>query len=107
VPSFILFKGNNGRLQIWGRGKPEADLDTHEMAVAEWTYDHGETAGAGTQTLSNVKVFFMPMKALEETVGVIGVRFEYRHLLLDQRRLLGAISNLSSLAVARWVSVAS
>jgi two-component system sensor histidine kinase KdpD len=107
VPSFILFKGNNGRLQIWGRSKPEADLDTHEMAVAEWTYDHGETAGAGTQTLSNVKVFFMPMKALEETVGVIGVRYEYRHLLLDQRRLLGAISNLSSLAVARWVSVAS
>jgi len=107
VPSFILFKGNSGRLQIWARSKPETNLDTNEMAVAEWTYDHGEAAGAGTQTLSNVKVFFMPMKTLEETVGVIGIQYEFRNLLLDQRRLLNAISNLSSLAVARWVSAGS
>jgi two-component system sensor histidine kinase KdpD len=107
APSFVLFKGKNGRLQVWARSNPENDLDPHEMAVAEWTYDHGETAGAGTQTLSNVKVFFMPMKVLEEVVGVIGIQYEFRNLLLDQRRLLGTISSLSSLSVARWVSAGS
>jgi two-component system sensor histidine kinase KdpD len=104
VPSYVLFKGNEGRLQVWARSKPETSVDIHEMAVAEWAYDHGEIAGAGTQTLSNVKVFFMPMKALEKTVGVIGIQYEFKSLLLDQRRLLNAISNLSSLAAARWVS---
>ncbi len=107
APSFVLFKGQLERLQVWGRSKSETDLDPHEMAVAEWTYVNGEVAGAGTQTLSNINVFFMPMKALEETVGVIGIQYEFKNLLLDQRRLLGAISNVSALAVARWASAAS
>ncbi|MBP8745717.1 MAG: sensor histidine kinase KdpD [Syntrophorhabdus sp.] len=107
APSFVLFKGKDGRLQIWARNNPEIDLDIHEMAVAEWVYANGETAGAGTKTLSNVKVFFMPMKAFEETVGVIGIQYEFRNLLLDQRRLLSTISNLSSLSVARWVTASS
>ncbi len=104
APAFVLFKGKDGKLQVWARTKPEYELDPHEMTVAEWAYTKGEIAGAGTQTLSNVKVFFMPMKAVEETVGVIGIRYEFKSLLFDERRLLGAISSLSSLAAARWVS---
>jgi two-component system sensor histidine kinase KdpD len=73
------------------------------MAVAEWTYTHGEPAGAGTQTLINIDAFFLPMKSLEETIGVIGIQYDFKDLLLDQRRLLGVVSNLSALAAARWV----
>jgi two-component system sensor histidine kinase KdpD len=105
APSFILFSGKNGRLQVWARSKPDVDLTGNEMAVAEWTYSHGEPAGAGTQTLTNIKVFFMPMKSLEEIIGVIGIAFDFKNLLLDQRRLLGAISNLSALSAARWVKI--
>ena len=65
------------------------DLTPKEMAVAEWTYAHGEPAGAGTQTLPSVKLFFIPMKTLEETIGVIGIQFDFKNLLLDQRRLPG------------------
>ena len=43
------------------------------------------------------------MKSLEETIGVIGIQFDFKNLLFDQRRLLGVISNLSALAAARWV----
>jgi two-component system sensor histidine kinase KdpD len=105
VPSFVLFRGSGERLQVWARSKPEVDLSPHEMAVAEWSYAHGELAGAGTQTLSNAKVFFMPMKSFEQTVGVIGIECEFKNLLLDQRRLLAAISSLSALATARWANV--
>ncbi len=105
APSFVLFSGKGGRLQVWARSKPDPDLTAKEMAVAEWTYSHGEPAGAGTQTLTNIHVFFLPMKSLEETIGVIGIHYDYRDLLLDQRRLLGAISNLSALAAARWVKI--
>jgi two-component system, OmpR family, sensor histidine kinase KdpD len=105
APAFVLFKGKDGRLQVWARTKAECELDPHEMTVAEWSYTKGEIAGAGTQTLPNVKVFFVPMKAIDETVGVIGIHYEFKSLLFDQRRLLGAISSLSSLAAARWVTV--
>jgi two-component system sensor histidine kinase KdpD len=103
APSFVLFSGKEKRLQIWARSKPDIDLTINEMAVAEWTYSHGEPAGAGTQTLPSVNLFFIPMKTLEETIGVIGVQFDFKNLLLDQRRLLGVISNLSALAASRWV----
>jgi two-component system sensor histidine kinase KdpD len=105
APSFVLFSGKDGRLQVWARSKPDIDLTPNEMAVAEWTYSRGEPAGAGTQTLTNIKVFFTPMKSLEETIGVIGVQYDFKNLLLDQRRLLGVVSNLSALAAARWVKI--
>ena len=105
APSFVLFSGKEGRLQVWARSKTDVDLTSHEMAVAEWTYTHGEPAGAGTQTLTNIKVFFIPMKSLEETIGVIGIQYDFKDLLFDQRRLLGVISNLSALAAARWVKI--
>jgi two-component system sensor histidine kinase KdpD len=105
VPAFVLFSGKDGRLQVWARSKPDIDLTPNEMAVAEWTYAHGEPAGAGTQTLTNIKAFFIPMKSLDEMIGVIGVQYDFKDLLLDQRRLLGVVSNLSALAAARWVKV--
>jgi len=103
--SFVLFSGKDGRLQVWARSKPDIDLTPNEMAVAEWTYSHGEPAGAGTQTLPSIKFFFIPIKSLEETIGVIGIQYDFKSLLLDQRRLLGAISSLSALAAARWVKL--
>ena len=105
APSFVLFSGESGRLQVWARSKPDVDITPHEMAVAEWTYLHGEPAGAGTQTLTNIGVFFLPMKSLDDIIGVIGIQYDFKNLLLDQRRLLGAISNLSALAAARWVKI--
>jgi two-component system sensor histidine kinase KdpD len=105
APSFVLFSGKDGRLQVWARSNPEIDLTTNEMAVAEWAYTHGEPAGAGTQTLTSINVFFIPMKSLEETIGVMGIQYDFKNLLFDQRRLLGVISNLSALAAARWVKL--
>jgi two-component system sensor histidine kinase KdpD len=105
APSFVLFSGRDGRLQVWARSKSDMNLTPNEMGVAEWVYTHGEPAGAGTQTLPSVKFFLMPMKTVEETIGVIGIEYDFKNLLLDQRRLLGVVSNLSALAAARWVKI--
>jgi two-component system, OmpR family, sensor histidine kinase KdpD len=107
VPSFVLFSDKQGSLRIWARTNPDRDLTTKEIATAEWTYSHGEPAGAGTQNLTNINVFFVPMKSQEQTIGVIGIEHDFRNLLLDQRRLISAISNLSALAAARWVRPAA
>ena len=47
----------------------------------------------------------LPLKSLDETIGVIGVQYDFKNLLLDQRRLLGVVSNLSAFAAARWVKI--
>jgi two-component system sensor histidine kinase KdpD len=103
-PILILFGGSASGLRIWARSQPDLALTPEETAVAEWTFGHGEPAGAGTETLASVGFYFLPMKSREQTIGVIGVKGDYQSLLPEQRHLIGAIANLASLSVARWVS---
>jgi two-component system sensor histidine kinase KdpD len=103
APSFVLFSGQDGKLRVWAKTGSVGELSPHEMAVAEWVFAHGEQAGAGTQTLANVKACFIPMRSEGDVVGLIGIEYEYKNLLADQRRLLGAIANLSALGAIRWV----
>jgi hypothetical protein len=44
------------------------------------------------------------MKSEDTVVGLIGVKYEYKNLLLDQRRMLGAIASLSALGALRWAN---
>lgn len=101
---FVLFTGQNGKLRVWAKNQ-DAGLDDHEMTVAQWAYANGEMAGSGTQTLANVKVCFLPMKSGDDVVGVIGIACEYKSLVIDQRRLLGAIASLAALGAIRWAKV--
>ncbi len=104
VPAFVLFADPDGRLRVWARAGDGADLDAHEMTVAQWSMINGKTAGAGTETLANAKAFFLPMKSEDAVVGLIAMRYDYKNLLLDQRRMLGAIASLSALGALRWVN---
>jgi two-component system, OmpR family, sensor histidine kinase KdpD len=103
-PILVLFGSSAAGLRIWARSQPDLTLTPEETAVAEWTFGHGEPAGAGTETLASVGFYFIPMKSREQTIGVIGVRGHYGNLLPEQRHLIGAIANLASLSVSRWVS---
>lgn len=105
APSFVLFTGQDGRLRVWAKNPNEAELDAHEMTVAQWSMINGKMAGAGTETLANAKTCFLPMKSGDDVVGLIGIRYEFRNLLADQRRLLGAIASLSALGAIRWAKV--
>lgn len=104
-PTFVLFRDRAKKLQLWARRDSGINLSPEELAVAEWVLLHGEAAGAGTETLANVGLYFVPMKAQQETIGVIGVKGDYQGLLPEQRLLLSAIANLASLAAARWTAV--
>ena len=75
------------------------------MAVATWALTHGEPAGSGTGTLSSTRYFFIPMKTRNESIGVVGIEYDYRNLLPEQRRFIGAILNLTSMAAFRWLSL--
>lgn len=104
-PACVFFKGPGKRLQLWARGDGELALTDKEQAVAEWVYVNGQPAGAGTETLAHVSMFFIPIRAQEDTIGVIGVRGDFEKLLPEQRHLLSATANLAALSAARWVVV--
>jgi two-component system sensor histidine kinase KdpD len=104
-PVLVFFRGHGNRLQLWARSDSALTLSPEEQAVAEWVLLHGEPAGAGTDTLANVSLCFVPMRAQEMTMGVIGIKGDYENLLPEQRHLLNAVANLASLSAARWVAV--
>ena len=62
APSFVLFTGQDGKLRVWAKSRNDAELDPHEMTVAQWSMINGKMAGAGTETLANAKTCFLPMK---------------------------------------------
>jgi two-component system, OmpR family, sensor histidine kinase KdpD len=103
VPCFILFKGKESELQVWAKSASDVEISSNDMAVAKWTFSKGEISGAGTETLPSIPYFYLPIKSQEETIGVVGIQYEFKNLLPEQRRILGTISNLTSLAAARWV----
>jgi two-component system sensor histidine kinase KdpD len=105
VPCFVLFKEKKGDLQLWSKSSPDLEINQNDLAVANWTFSHGEIAGAGTETLPSISYCFLPIKSQEEILGVVGIKYAFKNLLPEQRRILGTISNLSSLVVARWVKI--
>lgn len=105
VPCFVLFKEKKGDLQLWSKSSPDLEINQNDLAVANWTFSHGEIAGAGTETLPSISYCFVPIKSQEEILGVVGIKYAFKNLLPEQRRILGTISNLSSLVVARWVKI--
>jgi hypothetical protein len=45
------------------------------------------------------------MKSLEEIIGVLGILYNSKDLFPEQRRLLGTISNLTTIVAASWMSL--
>jgi two-component system sensor histidine kinase KdpD len=106
VPCFVLFKEKKGDLQLWAKSSPDLEINQNDLAVAQWTFSHGEIAGAGTETLPSISFCFLPIKSQEEEIlGVVGIQHDFKNLLPEQRRILGTISNLTSLVAARWVKI--
>ncbi|MFC0397404.1 sensor histidine kinase [Paraburkholderia rhizosphaerae] len=74
-----------------------------DTSVAQWTYDHAEAAGAGTQTLSGTRALYLPLKGPICTRGVLAICAEQGELSndADDRRLLDACCVLIALALER------
>src|SRR5438132_1428997 len=63
----ILMPDPAGRLE-------GGSLDEKEWSVAQWVFDHGQRAGAGTDTLPSAGGLYIPLAASTGVVGVLGVR---------------------------------
>lgn len=72
--SFVLFSGNDGRLQAWARSKSDLNLTPNEIAVAEWTYSDGEFADAGT-SMSRIQSLDPCCRRMGQSVDLQGTNY--------------------------------
>ncbi len=80
-----------------------ADFNEKEKAVADWAYQHGQPAGAGSDTLSAAAGRYLPLQTSQGTIGVLGILPNTVKSNLDQADfyLIGAFANLTAAAVER------
>jgi two-component system sensor histidine kinase KdpD len=73
----------------------------NELAVATWTFEHGQLAGRGTDTLPDASMHYQPLKTTRGVIGVLGVKpaSPNSYMSPDQRRILDAFVNQVALAI--------
>jgi two-component system sensor histidine kinase KdpD len=74
-----------------------------DLGIAQWAFDHGEPAGASTDTLAGSNILYLPLRAPMRYRGVLAVEpLSTRWLLIpEQRRLLDTFASLIAIAVER------
>lgn len=82
---------------------PDFKLAENELAVAEWTYKNGQTAGSGTDNLPAGSIRYHPLITARGKVGVLGLKISDPKSLLDidQKFILEGFANLAALAIER------
>ncbi|OIR19651.1 sensor protein KdpD [mine drainage metagenome] len=74
-----------------------------DLSVAQWVYDHGQMAGAGTDTLPGGDMIYLPLRASAEVLGVLVLLplNSARLALPEQQRLLETFVSQIALALER------
>ncbi|MBC7959695.1 MAG: DUF4118 domain-containing protein, partial [Vallitaleaceae bacterium] len=83
-------------------GKPEIFESAQEMRAVTETFETGKAVGAGTDSFSDNKAYYQPIKGQNKILGVIGVScFKQKNLSVDQINLLEAVATQISLTIER------
>ncbi|MBC7501100.1 MAG: two-component system sensor histidine kinase KdbD [Herminiimonas sp.] len=74
-----------------------------DVGIAQWAYDHAESAGLGTDTLPASPFFYLPMVAPMRTRGVLAIEPEQQRWILipEQRKQLDTFAALAAIALER------
>jgi two-component system sensor histidine kinase KdpD len=83
--------------------KPTSELSVLDIGIAQWAFDHAESAGLGTDTLPASPIFYLPLMAPMRTRGLLAIEPEHRHWILipEQRRQLDTFAALTAIALER------
>ncbi|KQZ42525.1 two-component system sensor histidine kinase KdpD [Duganella sp. Root1480D1] len=96
----LLVPDAEGRLHLPSGVAVPAALD---QGVAQWAFDHAESAGLGTDTLPASPLFYMPLVAPMRTRGVLAIEPAQRRWILipEQRQHLDTFAALAAIALER------
>ncbi|HYN59143.1 MAG TPA: two-component system sensor histidine kinase KdpD [Rubrivivax sp.] len=82
---------------------PETHTRGLDFGTAQWTLDHNQPAGLGTDTLAGSAWLYLPLKATMRSRGVLAVQPEEPRFLLvpEQRQQLETFAALAAMALER------
>jgi len=100
----VLLVPNGGGLSLQAASDPGCDLETMELAAAQWAFDTGAPAGRGSGTLTSSDWYFQPLRAGERTQGVLGLAKADSGdpLRADQLPLLTSLVDQAALVMERF-----
>jgi len=98
-----LLPDSAGKLYVAAGSRDLMAGDSHEIGVAQWAFDAGQPAGAGTATLPGSRCLHLPLKGSRSELGVLAIGpADIRRLVApDAFRLLRAFANHIALALER------
>jgi two-component system sensor histidine kinase KdpD len=82
---------------------PGFGLDEDKHAVATWAFQHGQSAGRGTDTLAAADARYLPLKTARGVVGILALKLARSglHSTPEQRRMMEAFASQTALAIER------
>ncbi len=97
----VLIPGPSG-LQI-GAGDANYLLYDKEKAIAQWAYENGQVAGAGTDNLPAGKGYYIPIKTHRMIFGIMAFAFDKPEeaLVPDNKEIFETMAFLGALALER------
>jgi len=98
----VLLRDDGGVLAARGTAGG-FELDSTEVGVSRWVFEHNQSAGRGTGTLPGAKALYLPLAAAGGPIGVLGVWPHDPHALETPEQLhqLETFANQTALAVER------
>jgi two-component system, OmpR family, sensor histidine kinase KdpD len=102
-PVVMLLPEANGQVTPWARERMADALSQHDQGVAQWVYDHAQSAGLGTDRLPGARGLYVPLITSRGTAGVLGIYPVQANYSFspDQLRLLETFTNQAAVAVER------
>jgi two-component system sensor histidine kinase KdpD len=105
VDAAVMLPGERGRLDVVAPSRSQFEKDLREQSVAQWSFDHGKPAGAGTDTLPGATGTYWALNSEAGVLGVLACASMYHGQKLDgsEQPLLQTLANNLSLALERAV----
>lgn len=98
---FFIIRASNGSLDLDSTIGSTQLINDHELGVAKWVYEKGNSAGWSTDTLPASKGLYIPLKSSQFKVGVLAYMPENKVLYREQSDLLHIISREIALVLER------
>lgn len=98
----VFLADKNGKLRFDFDRSYALPLDEKDQAVAQWAFQSQKPAGWSTDTLSEAKALYIPLKGPSELVGVFVFKPKsLRRLGLEQENLLYSVVRQLSISLER------
>jgi two-component system sensor histidine kinase KdpD len=72
-PVVIFMTDDSGKVSFSRRTTDDLPVPRSEMGVAQWSFDHKQRAGKGTDTLPGSTALYLPLRGSRHVLGVMAV----------------------------------